>query len=261
MPDQLFNKVFQLEGNARTGIEQLVREFPFFSLSHFYLLKLTGPGDSNYKKIAAKTAIHFNNPFLLYHTLNGIGKNEEGSQNIASDQEVQAKQFVKVEEIELVVPGSKEMQESERENIFQELPVVIELKNAAPEPVETNKEELIFEPLFATDYFASQGIKLSQETQPTDKLGKQLKSFTEWLKTMKKVHDSKLINDNPIDLAVQNLAEKSNEEEEINTESMAEVFIQQGKREKARDVYRKLSLQNPSKSAYFAAKIENLNQQ
>ena len=39
---------------------------------------------------------------------------------------------------------------------------------------------------------------------------------------------------------------------------MAEVYIQQGKKEKARDIYQKLSLLNPAKSTYFAAKLENL---
>ncbi|MEI9934455.1 MAG: hypothetical protein WDM71_06290 [Ferruginibacter sp.] len=43
-------------------------------------------------------------------------------------------------------------------------------------------EPLLFEPLYASDYFASQGIKLTDEIQSTDKLSMQLKSFTEWLK-------------------------------------------------------------------------------
>jgi hypothetical protein len=37
------------------------------------------------------------------------------------------------------------------------------------------------------------------------------------------------------------------------------VLAKQGMREKARAVYEKLSLLNPDKSAYFAAKIEQLN--
>lgn len=39
---------------------------------------------------------------------------------------------------------------------------------------------------------------------------------------------------------------------------MAEAYIQQGKIAKARDIYEKLSLLNPSKNVYFAAKIESL---
>jgi hypothetical protein len=136
------------------------------------------------------------------------------------------------------------------------------LNAIAAEPVaeEKQKEEApLFEPLFASDYFASQGIKLSEEQQPTDRMGKQLKSFTEWLKTMKKVHDPKQPSaEAPVDLTVQKLAEKSNKEEEVLTEAMAEVFLQQGKTNKAKEIYEKLSLLNPSKSAYFAAKLEQI---
>lgn len=127
------------------------------------------------------------------------------------------------------------------------------------EPVADLNNEMLFEPLSATDYFASQGIKLSEEVQSGDKLGKQLKSFTEWLKTMKKVHGNKIPEGNEqVDMLVQKLAEKSNEEGIILTESMAEAYIQQGKLGKAKEIYEKLSLINPSKSVYFAAKIESL---
>ncbi len=129
----------------------------------------------------------------------------------------------------------------------------VEKKEKAP------KEDFLFEPLYTTDYFASQGIKFSEEQQPTDKLGNQVKSFTQWLKTMKKVHGNTLPETNaPIDNAVEKLAEKSNTETAVITETMAEVFVQQGKIDKAIDVYKKLSLQNPAKSAYFADKIEYL---
>jgi hypothetical protein len=76
---------------------------------------------------------------------------------------------------------------------------------------------------------------------------------------MKKVH---VPNDTEAavetDDNIQTLAENSNAEAEVLTESMAEVFARQGKLGKATDVYQKLSLLNPAKSTYFAAKIENL---
>ncbi len=115
-----------------------------------------------------------------------------------------------------------------------------------------------FEPMHLVDYFASQGIKLSEEVQSADKLGKQLKSFTEWLKTMKKVHVADTGAASGGEIAIQAMAEKSNTENEVVTEAMAEVFAQQGKTAKAIEVYEKLSLLNTGKSAYFAAKIQNL---
>ncbi|MEO6584522.1 MAG: hypothetical protein ABIO05_09370, partial [Ferruginibacter sp.] len=95
---------------------------------------------------------------------------------------------------------------------------------------------------------------------PDDKLGKQLKSFTAWLKTMKRVHAPDLPDANIMaDTTVQQIAEKSNREEAVLTESMAEVYANQGKYAKARHIYEKLSLLDPSKNAYFAAKIDDLN--
>ena len=135
----------------------------------------------------------------------------------------------------------------------------IKLNLAASIKEAENENALSFEPMHLVDYFASQGIKLSDDIQPSDKLGKQLKSFTEWLKTMKKVHVTELENGSiQSDMTIQNLAEKSNAEGEIVTEAMAEVFAQQGKTGKAIEVYKKLSLLNPLKSAFFAAKIEQL---
>jgi hypothetical protein len=120
-------------------------------------------------------------------------------------------------------------------------------------------EAMLFEPMHMVDYFASQGIKLSDDAQMADKLGKQLKSFTEWLKTMKKIHvDNETETAGKADVNVQVLAENSNTQPEILTESMAEVFVSQGKMTKASEVYQKLSLLNPAKSTYFAAKLENL---
>jgi hypothetical protein len=121
---------------------------------------------------------------------------------------------------------------------------------------------ITFEPYHTVDYFASQGIRLSQQEAGSDKLGKQLKSFTEWLRTMKRLPDTAvaLPGDATTEHNVENLAAHSLDTADVVTESMAEVWLKQGNREKAADVYRKLSLHYPAKSAYFAAKIEALKQ-
>ncbi|MGN6341709.1 MAG: hypothetical protein ACTHML_12135 [Ginsengibacter sp.] len=124
-----------------------------------------------------------------------------------------------------------------------------------------NEEDEIvsFEPLHTVDYFASQGIKLSEEALSNDQLGKQVKSFTAWLKSMKKLHPGHLPEQNEvIEKLIQTSSEASNQSVNVLTEAMAEVLVKQGKSEKAIEMYQKLSLLNPSKSAYFAAKIESI---
>ena len=128
------------------------------------------------------------------------------------------------------------------------------------EPLASGEPLIPIEPLFATDYFASQGIKLTEVEESGDKLGKKLKSFTEWLKMMKRNRplESELSAGNVQDQKIQQIAETSNENRDVLTETMAEVLLLQGLKEKAIEVYHKLSLLNPQKSAYFAAKIEEI---
>ncbi|MBD0296910.1 MAG: hypothetical protein ICV84_17215 [Flavisolibacter sp.] len=131
-------------------------------------------------------------------------------------------------------------------------------------PTETTSgqpnQKVAFEAYHTVDYFASQGIKLSQEEVSSDRFDKQLKSFTEWLKTMKRLPAAERYQQ--IDAAgeqkVEHMAQHSVKDSDIVTEAMAEVWVKQGNKQKAVDVYHKLSLLNPSKRAYFAAKIEEL---
>jgi hypothetical protein len=123
-----------------------------------------------------------------------------------------------------------------------------------------NAESIVFAPYHMVDYFASQGIKLVLEDQPSDSFGKQLKSFTDWLKVMKKVpvkSRSDKADDKETD-RIRHFASHSLEDRDILTESMAEVLAKQGMYENAIALYQKLSLIYPPKSAYFVSRIEQL---
>jgi len=127
----------------------------------------------------------------------------------------------------------------------------------------TDESPIVFQSYHTIDYFASQGIRLQQADLSKDKLGQQLKSFTEWLRSMKKLPSAEVEtvhtpdDDNRQQFVIRS-AENSIVEKEVVTEAMAEVWAKQGNREKAIETYYKLSLLNPSKSAYFAAKIDQL---
>lgn len=116
------------------------------------------------------------------------------------------------------------------------------------------------EPFHTVDYFASQGIKIDLTKIPQDKLTVQLRKFTDWLKYMRKVSPSPtdLGTDPAQETKVQTIAQHSNEAKEVLTEAMAEVLEKQGQPEKAIQIYIKLSFLYPEKSAYFAAKIQQL---
>ncbi len=121
-------------------------------------------------------------------------------------------------------------------------------------------ESIVFEPYHMIDYFASQGIKLVLEDQPADSFGKQLKSFTDWLKVMKRIPPQTIAErtDERETERIRHFAANSIEERDILTETMAEVLAKQGMYENAISLYQKLSLIYPPKSAYFASRIEQL---
>jgi len=123
-----------------------------------------------------------------------------------------------------------------------------------------NADSIVFTPYHMVDYFASQGIKLVLEDNPPDQFGKQLKSFTDWLKVMKKLplKHSPGKEDEKENERIRHFAAHSIEERDVLTESMAEVLAKQGMYENAIALFQKLSLIYPPKSAYFASRIEQL---
>ena len=92
------------------------------------------------------------------------------------------------------------------------------------------------------------------------KLDKQLKSFTDWLKVMRRLPllASAEKSDEKEAERIRHFAAHSIEERDILTESMAEVLVKQGMYENAIVLYQKLSLIYPPKSAYFASRIQEL---
>jgi len=242
--ESLFKRNFSDEGNDHF-LNELTAAHPYFSPAQFFLLQQTAAGTTAFEKQAAKTNILFNNPYWLNFQLQRTGNNIQ----------VETNEIITAKE-EPVMQPAPVIQVEHADEIEIE-PMKIELK--LPAEKNTMDEMPLFEPMHMVDYFASQGIKLSEEAQTADKLGKQLRSFTEWLKTMKKVHvDLTEESSGKADNNIQNLAEKSNKEDEVLTVSMADVLAGQGKVDKAIEVLQKLSLLNPAKSAYFAAKIDHL---
>lgn len=137
-------------------------------------------------------------------------------------------------------------------------PIPSEAVEPTSVPQDGLPELIPIDPYHTVDYFASQGIKLSQLDQG-DPLGVKLKSFTAWLKTMKKLQTQENTQSSPDNPAYTEHSSVS-AHELATTEAMAEVYIKQGLRDKAIEVYHKLSLQNPANSHIFADKIAALNE-
>ncbi|HMU46952.1 MAG TPA: hypothetical protein PKC72_11315 [Chitinophagaceae bacterium] len=280
--NQLVKSIFQkdsLEQCSVQELEQYVDRHPYFGAAQLLLAKKLQTEDAaRYPEQLEKTFLFFHNPLWVQHLLNDNGnaevikgkqteiKQEPVTEEISQDIEVSSfNNDIETEnKVTEIIPEAQEEEindevEEDIEEIQTEEPE-IKLPELKIEPVDASKAELLFQPYHTVDYFASQGIKMSEEAVPSDKFGKQLKSFTDWLKSMKKLPVSEMENqpETGSSQKVDQMAEASIMEGDIVTESMAQVWEKQGNPLKAIEIYNKLSLLDPPKSTYFAAKIEEL---
>ncbi|MEP6466239.1 MAG: hypothetical protein ABJB05_08025 [Parafilimonas sp.] len=281
-------KTISLQNVSAEQLQQAINDHPYNGAAYFLLAKkLYATKEMNYEEALQKAALHFSNNMWLHFNLNEE-EYEITKDNIAaeitetSDTENETKNFdniivepVNIDEEKIVtdqvIAISTELiqdkEELKSENTEADDAVAKKLSSMLQQqasdfekPIEATDEVPVEStPYHRVDYFDSQGIKL-EAAKSDDKLGTQLKRFTDWLKQMKheNLNPAALDADEAGELKVQNMAAHSNENEEIATETMAEVLIKQGKPEQAIQIYEKLSFINHSKSAYFAAKIQEL---
>ncbi len=274
----IIQEIFQREKLEDVSLEQLqslTEENPSFALGHFLLLKkMQQTAHSNFENQLHKTTLFFNNPLWLQFLLQPVINEPEPALPTAKHEQVITKTTEKETiqpHTEAIIAPQKEEQLTQADSIHDDSKVIDVHNNAtlimeASEPAKENVPEqdevMVFEPYHTIDYFASLGIKVGKNVPANDKLGRQLKSFTQWLKTLKPIQEAAASQDEevPLDENVEAMAAISIKEKETLTESMAEVLVKQGKNASAIEVYNKLSLLNPNKSHYFAAKIDALKQ-
>jgi len=165
---------------------------------------------------------------------------------------------------------------------------------ATDTPQNKKEEKPLIYPVYTEDYFLQQGVKVSAEILPEEidefksviseeaKALMVMMSFSEWLihfkstseKQKEETKDQKALRsmwqkeklaaaleeeneeipENVFEMAVNSITK----EDGLASESLAEIYIKQEKYDKAIEMYRKLSLRNPQKNAYFARKIEEI---
>ena len=281
-----------LEECSSGELQRLTAQYPYFGPLELLLAKkLQEENSPLYEEQVQKASLYFQNRLWLDLLLN----NGHNSGSIKPNETVNEEKIAYNEEQSgpVAEPGVEISQEPVKEETVEPLlgipnievrQVVEPLKQEEDEEPEPDEEgmneqsdtpfqmpalkidpntpgiELTFEPYHTVDYFASQGIKVKEDEKQGDRFSQQLKSFTEWLKAMKKIPgaESNLAADPTREKKVEQMAEYSIAERHVVTEAMAEVWIKQGNKARAEEIYRKLSLLEPLKTAYFAAKIEEL---
>lgn len=231
---QFFQKE-NLQSVSNEELESFINKYPYNASVRFLLAQKVFEKDNNQNKEELLTAgLYFSNPLWLDHLLS--------------------------EEVSEIASDTKPETNPERGSYLPQAGVAPSIQPPQPTP-KPEDSPIVFQSYHTIDYFASQGIRLQQGDLTKDRFGQQLKSFTDWLRSMKKLpayESAATPQDEAGQQRVIRNAEASVREKEVVTEAMAEVWIKQGHPEKAIDIYNKLSLLDPAKSAYFATKIDQL---
>ncbi|MRG43658.1 hypothetical protein GFS24_00950 [Chitinophaga sp. SYP-B3965] len=144
-------------------------------------------------------------------------------------------------------------------------------------PIDTPEEEtvLTFQPLYTEDYFAYKKLKDPNTAEMmNDKAQAEMRSFTDWLRELKdnfvagkatkdwyhqQMHRLYEDDEPEVSERVEKMAMESiTLNDDIVSETLAEIWVRQHQHAKAIVIYQKLSLLNPDKNAYFAQKIKEL---
>jgi hypothetical protein len=245
--NQLVRSLLQRESIDQCSLpelEQYAERHPHFGAAQLLLTKkLQSEDPERYNEQVQKTYLFFHNPLWVEHLLS-----EQSSDVLITPAAAEPPSEHQAGTQATVSTPAPEAASSDP--VVQDTPV----------SAEQSASDLLFEPYHTVDYFASQGIRFKDEERPADPLGRQLKSFTDWLKTLKRLPVTEIATQ-PVssgEKKVEVMAAHSLEDREVLTEAMAEVWEKQGNHTKAIEIYSKLSLLEPAKNAYFAAKIEAL---
>ncbi|HRO42262.1 MAG TPA: hypothetical protein PL009_05475 [Flavipsychrobacter sp.] len=164
-------------------------------------------------------------------------------------------------------------------------------KDEIPLFYQHRKNDSLIQPIYTEDYFLHQGLHVSDELsedhqqKEKDKSLMVVMSFSEWLLHLKtkgerekeEKQDQKALktmwqkeklaaaleeeNDEIPETVFEMAVNSITKEEDLASESLADILVKQGKSDKAIDMYRKLSLRNPQKKTYFARKIDELQKE
>ncbi len=279
--DFMVQSLFQRESMDEMTLDELRRHaeaFPYSSIIQFlYTCKLKSQYHLDFPEAVSKTALFFDDSSWLNYQL--MEETEKGSfrkiiydsqfNNISEDEMIEGLSLPAEGLEDAGVQAFREDKDhiDETEGEFDEPAIVVptvanEPQVAEPAPSsKTNEDfEIPITPYHTVDYFASLGIKINIESDK-DELSMKVKSFTAWLKTMKRLQPaSENVTIKDIHSILDTHNDKENPTEAIFTEAMAEVYMKQGLTEKAIEVYDKLSLQNPLNSHIFADKISKIKE-
>jgi len=235
-------------------LDTLIKDFPYFQSARIlYTLNLFKEHNIHYDAELKTTAIYIGNRNILKKHINRIER-------------------VKSEPVVEPEPPSEKEQEVPENNPVSETETPIEHETSDETAVHTRKKEYVGEKSTEEDTIAQlkkiieQRIREIEEekkqkgenkkAKPLSKKSK-LNIIDEFIQNQPSISRAKSKFYDPVDKAKESIVEQ----EDIVSETLATIYMDQGYYEKAINMYEKLILKIPEKSSYFAALIKKANKE
>ena len=231
-----------LNSQTINNLNSLISEFPYCQSARILLtLNLFKEQNIRYDAELKTTAVYVNNRGLLKKHIDKLNtKNVEvilPDEDVSEKQDITTGQMTEMEVVKEVVPGSPDSDMSsddESANILEVRDIVerhIQELESENELKRKNEEEAVKKP---------------------EPVRKKSDLIDEFIENQPSISRPKTQFYDPVDKAKESIVDNEN----IVSETLAGIFLDQGYLLKAIKIYQKLSLKFPEKSSYFAALIK-----
>jgi hypothetical protein len=249
MNKEEFNILLQdpqkLNGDTISDLRNLVQEFPYCQSSRILLtLNLFKDNNIKYDSELKTTAIYVSSRKILKKHIDRLAA--DNSKTVLPDEAANVKPEEvenqdKKEPVEKVVEDAEVKKTEARATVDEEAESIAEVKEIIQrhiDQLEAENEE--------------RRVKESAKTKKKKSSKSKDQIIDEFIKNQPSISRPKAEFYDPLNKAKESIVDNEN----IVSETLAEIYHDQGHLEKAIKIYQKLSLKYPEKSSYFAALIE-----
>lgn len=260
----------QLSFITMADLKEVITEFPYFSAAHLLLAKKLKEEDNVlFEKQLNLTAAYVPSRKILYNLIHS-----KTAEDQLLEAELQPELLSGTERLQHTEtkPDFLERSTEIKENLIvepeiepDELDRMIRAESAGAFVLEDlKKAEITEEPSPETPIYSFGNPKLKFnawldyfEGNPVRELKNQRDIIEEFIQKQPRIQSVSLPETPDINLA---RASSMDDLDDIVTETLAKIHLDQGNRTKAIEIYERLKLKYPEKSSYFAAQIEFIKQ-
>jgi hypothetical protein len=239
----LLNKPQTINEKQTQALESVLQEFPFFqSARALYLKGLFNQESYRYNYELKKTAAHTQDRTILFDFITSDEFTTLQKSNIEAQEEIISN--IKVNEVEFVEIVSSQTKIETPNEIEEELEI------GKPLSFENNEKHSFSEWLQLTQFAL---IERNNSENIEDEKSKKFDLIDKFIENSPKISPTKETTSIPT-----NIAKSVEEPTHLMTETLAKIYLEQKKYQRAIQAYEILILKYPEKSSFFADRIENI---